>query len=221
MNSSIKYDSIIVLGGGRNDKGLTPLSTIRLDKGWELFQQKRAPKIFALGGHYSTYMEDSKYYNDTGAELRRNYLLGKGNIKSEDIVLVADGRDTIYEAFASRKLAKEMQLKNILLVTSEKHTKRALYLFQRIFGKNIQVHGGKDTWAETGDVLLDAEEEAYFKLWKSVFDKLPDDIPDPESWEQWYQQNIENYQYHQKIHDEFHPPGSPESQAYTGRNKES
>ena len=206
--------------GGRNDKGLTPLSTARLDKGWELLQQGKAPKIFALGGHYSTYMVDAKSYPDTGAQLRKDYLLNKGNINSDNIVMVEDGRDTIYEAFASRKIAREMGIENVLLVTSEKHMKRALYLFQKIFGKNFHVHGGQDTWAETGNVLLDAEEEAYFRLWKGVFDKLPDEIPDPESWEQWYKQNIENYQQHKKIHDEFHPPGGTESQAYTGRDKE-
>src|SRR3989338_4320078 len=121
MKPTTKYDSIIVLGGGRNDKGLTALSTARLDKGWKLLQQGKAPKIFALGGHYSTYMEDAKYYEMTGAELRSNYLFGKGNVESKDIVLVADGRDTIYEAFASRKIARESGMKNILLVTSEKH----------------------------------------------------------------------------------------------------
>jgi len=165
-------------------------------------------------------MEDSKYYELTGAEMRRDYLLGKGNIESKDIVLVADGRDTIYEAFASRKIARELGIKNILLVTSEKHMKRALFLFQRIFGKEFQVHGGADSEVKTGDILNDTEEEAYFKLWKEVFDKLPEEIPDPESWESWYRQNIQNYRRHKQIHDEFHPPGGPESQAYTGRTKE-
>ena len=215
----MKYDAIIVLGGGRNDKGLTSLSTKRLDKSWELFQNRQAQKIFAMGGHYSTYTEDSICFPDTGAQLRRDYLLNKGNISSDNIVMVEDGRDTIYEAFASRKIARDMGLKNIILVTSEKHTARALFLFQRIFGKNFTITGNKDTWAETGDVLLDAEETAYFSLWKGVFDKLPTEIPDPESWEQWYKQNIENYKAHKQIHDEFHPPGSEESEAYTGRRE--
>lgn len=209
------YDAIIVLGGGRNDKGLTLLSTMRLDKAWELFQQGKAAKILTLGGPYSTYAKDAICYNDTGAQVRANYLLSKGNINNENIIMVEDGRDTIHEAFASRKRAREKGIKNILLVTSDKHMKRALFVFQRIFGEDFNIVGNQDTWTETGDILLDAEEEAYLKLWKAVFDRLPIEIPNPKDWNEWYEQNLETYKQQLKLHDEFHPPGGKESQAYT------
>lgn len=219
MSNHPLFDAIIVLGGGRNKNGLTPLSTARLDKGWDLFQQGLAPKVFALGGYYSTYGEDAIRYEDTGAELRKNYLLSKGNITEQDVIMVNDGRDTIQEAFASRKTARELGFNHLLLVTSEIHIPRALYLFQRILGRGIDIYGNVNTSALTGDLLLVEEEKAYLELWQHALSQYPEEIPQPESWEIWYAQNKPTYEEHRRIRDLFHPPGGIESQAYTGRRE--
>jgi uncharacterized SAM-binding protein YcdF (DUF218 family) len=214
------YDAAVILGGGRYDENtLTPLSIKRLDKGLELYQKGLFPKILLPGGKYSTYSPNAIEFDKTTAQLRKEYLLSLGNIKEEDILLVEDGRDTIYEALAVRKKSNELDYKTLLLITSEKHMPRALYIFRRIFGDDIQIDDGDGLGqVNTGDILLDAEEKEYLSAVKDLFSNKPNDIPDPKSWDEWYLQNKSLYDEFKIIHDKFHPPGK-ESQAYAGVNK--
>ena len=43
--NNFQYDAIIVLGGGRNENGLTELSKQRLDAGAKVFQESKADTI--------------------------------------------------------------------------------------------------------------------------------------------------------------------------------
>lgn len=211
-----KFDAIIVLGGGRfNDGSLTPLSTVRLDKGMELYRDGISDHLLAMGGEYSTYRPGAIRFNDTGAVLRKNYYMDHGVPENAIISIDWECRDTIGEAFALRKKAKELGLRNFALVTSEKHMERALFLFQRILGKDFTVYGDENTAANTGDLLDSAEEKEYLALWKEAFSTLSEDIPDPENWSEWYKGMETYYLRHKEIHDRFHPAGK-ESQAYSG-----
>lgn len=212
MNEKIQ-NTIIVLGGGRLNEGdLTTLSTQRLDKGVELYQQGVSGRFFALGGQYSTYREEAIRFDTTGAELRRDYLVSHG-VPSENIELVSDGRDTLYEAFASRERVKKLGITEIYLVTSDKHMRRASFIFQRILGDKIIIHGID---VPCGDLLNEKEEERYFKLVSRLFDTLPKDLPTPKDWDTWYRDNRWFYDEQAKIHQEFLNGKTETNQAYMG-----
>lgn len=210
-----RYDAIVVLGGGRDNSGnLTTLSTQRLDRGSELFREGLAPKIFALGGQKSTYSSLAIAFDRTGADLRREYL-EKSGVPIGNIVMVEYGKDTIDEAFASRKVAREMGMEHILVVTSDKHLERSLFIFKRIFGNKFDIDG---VGVPCGDLLNREEEREYLDVVKQFFVKLPNDIPNSDS-EKWYLEHADLYQKYKEIHDRFHNSDN-ESQAYSGVRKE-
>jgi len=210
-----QYDAIVILGGGRDNTGeLTPLSTQRLDAGYDLYKKGLAPRIFALGGHKTTYSPYAIAFDKTGAELRRDYLVRLG-APVDAVVMVKDGKDTIGEAFASRKAAGELDLHSLLVVTSDKHIERSLFVFKRIFGRGYKIEGSE---VPSGDLLNDAEEKEYLAVLRHFFETLPEDIPDPDP-EKWHEEHAELYRQYKEIHDRYHPPGK-ESQAYMGVKKE-
>lgn len=212
MKQGKPYDAIIVLGGGRTNQGeLTELSKQRLDKGVELFKRGRGKLIFAIGSHYGSYgPKGSIHFKPAGAKLRRDYLIER-NIPLKSIIMVKGGGDTVCEAFASRKKTRELGLKKILLVTSDKHMRRALFIFRRIFGKNFQIGGSS---IDSGDLLNEDEERESLEAIRRYFANLPEEIPES-NLETWYENNADLYCQYKKIHDRYHPPGK-ESQAYMG-----
>lgn len=208
-----KFDAIIVLGGGRINEGdLTELSIQRLDTGIELYNNKTAKIIFALGGFYSTYSSNAIKFNISGANLRKKYMADRG-IKPKNIVLVENGRDTIGEAFASREKAVELKFKNILVVTSDKHLPRAIFIFKRIFGDNFNIEGYP---VSCGNLLNENEEKEYLELLKKFFAKFPKDIPAPKSWEDWYLSNKNLYDNYKQIHQKYVSGRVETNQAYMG-----
>lgn len=210
-----QYDAIIVLGGGRSNSGdLAQLSTQRLDRGVELFKQGQAAKVFALGGYKSTYSPLAITFDRTGADLRSEYLQEFG-VPTDSIVLVEDGKDTIGEAFASREIAKGMGIESLLVVISDKHMERSLFIFRRIFGQEFQVDGAE---VPCGDLLNSDEEKEYLGVVERFFLTLPENIPSPDH-ESWYHDHVDLYQQYKEIHDRFHPAGK-ESQVYSGVQKE-
>lgn len=212
MSETIR-NTIIVLGGGRLNEGdLTNLSTQRLDKGIELYQQGVSGRFFALGGQYSTYREEAIRFDKTGAALRKDYLFAHG-VPSENIELVSDGRDTLYEAFASRERIKKLGITSIYLVTSDKHMRRASHIFQRILGDRVTV---QEVDVPCGDLLNEKEEERYFELVNRLFDTLPKNIPTPTDWDTWYGDNRWFYDEQAKIHQEFLNGKTETNQAYMG-----
>ena len=208
------YDAAIILGGGRynNDK-LTPLSIQRLDRGYNLYKKKVVPKLITLGGRYSTYSPKAIKFDKTCAQLRKEYLITLG-VNAKDIIKIEDGRDTICEAFAAREQLKKLKLTNLILITSDKHMKRALWIFNRIFGKKFSIIGEE---VSCGNILIPEEEKEYFEVTKKLFKKFPQDIPMPNLLT-WFKDQAELYIKFKKIHDKYHPPGK-ESQAYVGVKK--
>lgn len=208
-----RFDAIIILGGGRtNDGNLTTLSRQRLDEGLKLYKEGVALKIFALGGYYSTYNPNSIAFDISGAKIRSDYLIARG-ANPNDVVLVEDGRDTIYEAFASREKAKELGLKRLLVVTSDKHLERAIYIYKRIFGKSFEIEG---QGIPCGDLLNETEEKEYLHLVQIFFASFPEEIPMPVSWEDWYAAHKKLYDSYKEIHTKYIGGGKETNQAYMG-----
>lgn len=211
MRGTTVHSVIIVLGGGRkNDGSLTELSIQRLERGCELYKKGVSQKVFALGGHYSTYSPNSIYFPETGAELRKEYFCRHG-VPEEDVILVPDGRDTMLEAFASRRVLRELGVGNIILVTSDKHMERAKYIFQRILGDGIYIRESK---VPCGNILNKEEEREYLALVREFLERFPREIPDP-NMESWIIDHPEYYLRQAEIHEKYHPEGK-ESQAYMG-----
>jgi SanA protein len=215
VNALKKYDAIIVLGGGRDNQGdLTTLSIQRLDKGVDLYRRGVARKIFALGGHFSTTDPKAIYFEESGAQLRAAYLM-RGGVRSEGVVSIHEGRDTVEEAFVSRKKTKELGLRRILLVTSDKHLERALWIFRRIFGDGFEIDGES---VPCGNLLNEDEEKERLEAVKEFFKKFPEDIPEPEP-QNFYNEFQELFEKYDQIHKKYFPSSGHECQAYMGVRK--
>lgn len=210
-----RYDAIIVLGGGRDNRGnLTPLSIQRLDKGVELYRRGKAEKIFALGDHFSVPNSKAIRFEKSGAQLRGDYLIMR-EVSPGDIIFVHEGRDTIEEAFVSKRKARELGLRKILLVTSDKHLGRALWIFRRIFGEGFEIEGRS---VPCGDLLNEDEEKERLQAIKKFFKKFPQDVPEPDP-KTFYNDFKELFGEYDEIHKKYFPPGGPECQAYMGARR--
>jgi len=210
-----QYDAGIILGGGRYDEEtLTPLSLMRLDVGWNLYQRGIIPKIILPGDNYSTYHPRAVKFDKSTAQVRKEYLLKKGNVNTDDIIIAYGGRDTIDEAFAVRRKLVNTGLNKLLLITSERHMPRALFIFQIIFGDSATILEKEESNVKTGDILLIEEEREYLEVTKEFFKQMPEVIPDPGDSDRWYKENADIYKKFSKIQAKYHPRGK-ESQAYT------
>lgn len=205
-----KYDAIIPLGGGRNKDGsLTPMSCERLDKAVELYKSGAAALIFALGGVKSTYRPNAIEFEETGGHLRQRYLSEK-EVPEEAIITLTTGcQDTIGEALAVRDCVEKTDLKRFLVVTSELHLPRSLFIFRRILGTGFEIQG--ESVPSTG-VLVAKEEGEYLNSVRNYFSRLPKRIPE-KSFDEWFVNNPDYYAQHLVIHDKYHS-GGRESQAY-------
>jgi len=211
------YDAMVVLGGGRKQDGsLTELSEQRLDKAIELFKKGLAPKIIVPGGINTTYLGESNF-SQTGAEVRRQYLLRKFKeldiaINEAHIIKVEEGGDTIPEAFAIRRRAKELNLKTFLLVTSDRHMKRALWIFRRIFGPMFLIEGAT---VPCGGLISEDIEREKLGVAKEFFRRMPKEIPDP-NLKSWFTEHEKLYDKYREIIAKYPPKNGREWQAYMG-----
>lgn len=222
MNKVLRYDAIVVLGGGRiSEKNLTDLSRRRLDKGARLILSGIATKIFVLGEYKSTFdtlNQKAILFRKTGARLRKEYLMRRG-VKPESIVEIPLGEDTIAEAFASALVSKDLGFKNILLVTSDKHLPRAREIFQETFRRVLK--GSKfKIWTSgtpSGDLLDEMQERQALLLTREFFRTLSINavvvLEDLIDW----------YKCHKKFYEQLgiiqRPSNTKFSQAYSGLKK--
>lgn len=205
-----KYDVIIPLGGGRNKDGsLTAMSMERLDMAAKLYLLRKSNKIISQGGKKSTYRPNAIEFSAPRAELAADYVMKKG-VKPEDIIITSlECADTISEAIVTRNLLQEQKLSSVLVVTSELHLPRSLYLFKRILGSEFNIEG---TSVPSRDLLIEAEEKEYLNLVREYFSILPERIPEMD-FDEWFINHKDLYLKYLTIHDKYHSNGR-ESQAY-------
>lgn len=202
----------IILGGGITPDGqLTRLSKQRLDKGIELFQKGLTSKLVALGELRSTYFENAIQFDISGAERRAKYLMEHG-IPESAIQKIEKGRDTIGEGLASRDFYRTQPEKNFLLVTSEKHMPRALWIFRCLFGGGYEI---EPVGVDCGGILLSEEEKEYFDVTQDYFSKIN---PDNFACDNWHEMNKQLYTIFKIIHDKYHPFGKESEAYYAVRN---
>ncbi|MDQ1408981.1 MAG: hypothetical protein QOJ41_716 [Acidobacteriaceae bacterium] len=103
----------------------------RATRASELYRQKLAPIVVASG---------RRLRPSAGiAELMEHDLIERGVPKDRIIRFPHDGDNTREEALALRALVNEKGWRNIIVVTSNYHTRRARYIFQRVFPESVTV----------------------------------------------------------------------------------
>ena len=115
----------------------------------ELFRQGRAPLVVASGRRLRPYAGI--------AELMEHDLFERGVPKQAIIKFPHLGDNTREEAVALRALVEERRWRRVLVVTSNSHTRRARYIFTRVFpsGVAVRVASARDSdydpdhWWET------------------------------------------------------------------------
>jgi len=127
-----KIDVMIILGGGIDKQGtISRVTKERLD----IFLKKKnkfSDIPILLSGRWSGLKRDKPKI--TEAQAMKKYLLTKG-INPARIYLEMKSLDTVGNAIFSKEIVrKHKNWRYILLVTSDWHMKRALWIFQKVFG---------------------------------------------------------------------------------------
>lgn len=117
-----KCDTIVVLSGGGN--------VSRVTKGVELYQKGYSSRIIMSGGGNVT----SKFKE---ADLMSMEAQDQG-VPFTSILLESESKSTYDNAVYVKNIIQRYNLKSILLVTSNYHTRRAKYIFEEVF-KNTSV----------------------------------------------------------------------------------
>ena len=97
----------------------------------ELFRQGAAPEIVASGRRLRP--------NAGVSELIEHDLLERGVPKEKIVRFTQDADGTREEADALEKLCTEHRWKSLVMVTSNYHTRRARYIFEKVFPARIAV----------------------------------------------------------------------------------
>jgi uncharacterized SAM-binding protein YcdF (DUF218 family) len=119
-----KADALIVLGDDN-------FYADRATRGGQLFREGKAPVIVASGRRLRP--------NAGIAELMEHDLVERGVPRDKIVRFAHDADSTLEEAQALAKLAKERKWHSVIVVTSNFHTRRARYIFQRSFPQGMEV----------------------------------------------------------------------------------
>jgi uncharacterized SAM-binding protein YcdF (DUF218 family) len=97
----------------------------------ELFRQGVAPEVVASGKRLRP--------NAGLSELMEHDLVERGVPKDKIMRLTQDADSTREEAGAVEKLVMEHHWKSVVVVTSNYHTRRTRYIFQKVFPSGVAV----------------------------------------------------------------------------------
>ena len=118
-----KADVLIVLSGDS-------FYGDRATRAAELFREGKAPLVVASGKRLRP--------NAGVGELMEHDLIERGVPKDKILRFVHDADSTKEEAEALAKLAKTKKWRKAIIVTSNYHTRRARYIFRRIFPQDVE-----------------------------------------------------------------------------------
>jgi uncharacterized SAM-binding protein YcdF (DUF218 family) len=119
-----KADALIVLGDDN-------FYADRATRGAQLFREGKAPVIVASGRRLRP--------NAGIAELMEHDLIERGVPKDKIVRFAQDADSTLEEARELARLAAARKWHSVIVVTSNYHTRRARYIFRRVFPQDIQV----------------------------------------------------------------------------------
>src|SRR5712691_827245 len=119
-----KADALIVLGDDN-------FYADRATRGAQLFREGKATVIVASG---------RRLRPSAGiAELMEHDLVERGVPREKIVRFTHDGDSTLEEAQALVRLVKERNWRSVIVVTSNYHTRRARYIYRRIFPQGVEV----------------------------------------------------------------------------------
>lgn len=146
-------DAIIILGAFVFKDG-TPSQMLgdRLEYGYKLYIEKKAPKIIVSGDNGRT------TYNEVGN--MRKYLLNKG-VPSEDIFMDHAGFDTYDSAYRAKAI---FGVKKAVFVSQDFHVVRAVYTARKL---GIEAYGVASSPVEYGGIMYNRLRELLSRT-KSV-----------------------------------------------------
>jgi uncharacterized SAM-binding protein YcdF (DUF218 family) len=104
----------------------------RAQRAAELLREGKANLIVASGRRLRP--------NASIAELMEHDLIERGVPKDKIVRLAHDADSTREEAEAVVRLAKEKKWHSVIVVTSNYHTRRARYIFRKVFPQGIEVY---------------------------------------------------------------------------------
>jgi len=119
-----KSDAIIVLSDDN-------FYADRATRAAELYRQNLAPTVVASGRRLRPYAGIS--------ELTTHDLVERGVPKERILLFPQDADNTREEAEALKTLARQKGWKSVIIVTSNYHTRRARYIFRKVFPGDIKV----------------------------------------------------------------------------------
>lgn len=119
-----KADALIVLSGDN-------FYADRATRAAELFREGKAPLVVASGKRLRP--------NAGTAELTEHDLVERGVPKDKILRFAHDADSTQEEAEALAKLAETKKWRRVIVVTSNYHTRRARYIFRRVFPQGIEI----------------------------------------------------------------------------------
>ena len=125
----------------------------RATRAAEIYRQGLGSVVVASGKRLRPYAG--------AAELMEHDLIERGVPKEKILKYAHDAENTREEAEALAKLAGEKKWKSVIIVTSNYHTRRARYIFRRVFPGNVSVSvaGARDG---------DFDPERWYEKRKSV-----------------------------------------------------
>jgi len=119
-----KADALIILGDDN-------FYADRATRGAQLFREGKASVVVASGRRLRP--------NAGTAELMEHDLFERGVPKDRIVRFVHDADGTLEEAQALTRLVRERKWHSVIVVTSNFHTRRARYIFQRVFPLDVEV----------------------------------------------------------------------------------
>ncbi len=123
-DANSKADALIVLSDDN-------FYADRATRAAELFREGKAPIVVASGRRLRPMAGI--------AELMEHDLVERGVPKDKIVRLAHDADNTQEEAEALTKLAVQRKWHSVIVVTSNYHTRRARYIFRRVFPQGIEV----------------------------------------------------------------------------------
>jgi len=103
----------------------------RATRGAELFREGKVSVIVASGKRLRP--------NAGIAELMEHDLVERGVPRDKIVRFAHDADSTLEEAQALARLAKERKWRSVIVVTSNFHTRRASYIFRRVFPRGVEL----------------------------------------------------------------------------------
>ncbi|MBS1841280.1 MAG: YdcF family protein [Acidobacteria bacterium] len=125
----------------------------RATRSAEIYRQGLAPIVVASGERLRPYAGI--------AELMEHDLIERGVPKEKILRFAHDADSTREEARALAKLANERKWRSVIVVTSNYHTRRARYIFEKVFPEAISVRVAA---ARDGDF----DPESWFEKRKGI-----------------------------------------------------